>query len=158
MCRSAIEEIPDWNETLKRHIPKLWGQSSNCRKVCTLPDEAKAETVTNLIRGGIMKQQLTVTKGEFEGLTAIGKDEASAHRNLKAKIKRIRDKKHAFTKDDMSVLADLFFTQIIGLDEAEILEDINAGEYFSLRSYEHAEELWQKIRYLKFTIEDKEGN
>tara|TARA_R110000868_G_scaffold157378_1_gene384579 strand:- start:334 stop:498 length:165 start_codon:yes stop_codon:yes gene_type:complete len=49
----SYREIPNWNETLKRHIPKLWGQSSNCRKVCTLPDEAKAETVTNLIRGGL---------------------------------------------------------------------------------------------------------
>ncbi len=26
--------------------------------MCTLPEEAKAETVTNLIRGGIMQQQI----------------------------------------------------------------------------------------------------
>jgi len=26
VCRSAIEEIPDWNVTLKRHTLKLWGQ------------------------------------------------------------------------------------------------------------------------------------
>ena len=32
--------------------------------MCTLPDEAKAETVTNLIRGGIMQTLLTLDKCE----------------------------------------------------------------------------------------------
>ena len=39
--------------------------------MCTLPDEAKAETVTNLIRGGIMKiEKLIISateKGTIEG-------------------------------------------------------------------------------------------
>lgn len=93
-------------------------------------------------------ETVTYNSGKYKGLTATGKDWDSACKNLKAKTKRIRDKKMALTGEEIDVLLNLLDSQVLSMDENEIQQDCEADECFGLKSFEQGDLVWKKLNHL----------
>ena len=55
-----------------------------------------------------MSCTLRITEGEYKDVRATGKNEAAALKNLKAKVKRMENKKVAFTAKELDILTRVF--------------------------------------------------
>ena len=89
-----------------------------------------------------MSCTLRITEGEYKDVRATGKNEAAALKNLKAKVKRIENKKVAFTAKELEILTRVFDATV---HDESCHPYIESDEYFGLTSIKQADELFQKL-------------
>lgn len=89
-----------------------------------------------------MSCTLRITEGEYKDVRATGKNETAALKNLKAKVKRIENKKVAFTAKELEILTRVFDATVHDEDCHPYIE---SDDYFGLTSIKQADELFQKL-------------
>tara|TARA_R110000764_G_scaffold198927_1_gene284305 strand:- start:207 stop:515 length:309 start_codon:yes stop_codon:yes gene_type:complete len=89
-----------------------------------------------------MSCTLRITEGEYKDVRATGKNEAAALKNLKAKVKRMENKKVAFTAKELDILTRVFDAMVHDEDCHSYIEN---DDYFGLTSIKQADDLFQKL-------------